>query len=53
MTAILTVEEASMSEPAILTIVCFVILSATLVISEKVESPAAWRRLPARSCRVV
>jgi hypothetical protein len=49
MTAIRTVEEASMSEPAILTIVCFVILSATLIISEKVRAS----RVEEVACQIV
>jgi hypothetical protein len=49
MTAIRTVMEASMSEPAILTIVCFVILSATLIISEKVRVS----RVEEAACQIV
>ena len=38
-----------MSEPAMLTIVCFVILSATLIISEKVRV----RRVEEAACQIV
>ena len=41
-----------MSEPAMLTIVCFVILSTTLVISEKVRVRRV-EEAACRSCRVV